>query len=182
MPRGQKKRVIAEASLAGLMRGGRQSRWRPPRLLLGLRVLDTMRFGLLQRRRRVYLVASRKLDPRNVLLADETDAPRAPERTLRKPLGFYRTEGRSGVGLTVDGIPRLKVESSVGVPPAPAILFPDGEVLMPSLSACERLQRFPPGWTHASTRHPRRRVDWCGCGIRSGGTAGRPKVEVARQA
>ncbi|MBM7487717.1 DNA (cytosine-5)-methyltransferase 1 [Bradyrhizobium sp. USDA 3686] len=124
------------------------------------RVLDSMGFGLPQRRRRVYLVASRKLDPRDVLLADEAVAPQPPERTLRQPLGFYWTEGRSGIGLTVDGIPPLKVGSSLGIPSAPAVLFPDGEVLMPSLSACERLQGFARGWTHASTQHPGRRAEW----------------------
>jgi DNA (cytosine-5)-methyltransferase 1 len=112
------------------------------------RVLDTMAFGLPQRRRRVYLVASLTLDPRTVLLADEAPAEITEERTLSRPLGFYWTEGRSGVGLTIDGIPPLKVGSSLGIPSAPAILFEDGEVLMPSLSGCERLQGFPIGWTN----------------------------------
>ncbi len=124
------------------------------------RVLDTMGFGLPQRRRRVYLVASRKLDPRSVLLADETILPAQPERTLGKPLGFYWTEGRSGVGFTVDGIPPLKVGSSLGIPSAPAVLFPDGEVLMPSLSACERLQGFPAGWTNVATDQIGRKPEW----------------------
>lgn len=35
------------------------------------RVLDTIGFGLPQRRRRVYFVATRELDPREVLFADE---------------------------------------------------------------------------------------------------------------
>src|SRR5215216_3158486 len=86
------------------------------------RVLDTMGFGLPQRRRRVYLVASREIDPRSILLADETSSPAPLERTLRRPLGFYWTEGRSGVGLTVDGVPPLKVGPSLGIPSAPAVL------------------------------------------------------------
>jgi DNA (cytosine-5)-methyltransferase 1 len=112
------------------------------------RVLDSMGFGLPQRRRRVYFVASTEVDPRAVLFADETvpiDIPPTPH--LGKPLGFYWTEGRSGIGLTVDGIPPLKVGSSLGIPSAPAVLFPDGEVLMPSIDVCERLQGFPSGWT-----------------------------------
>ncbi len=127
------------------------------------RVLDTMGFGLPQRRRRVYFVASLDIDPRSVLFA-ENQPPRAVlPPTLDKPLGFYWTEGRSGIGLTVDGIPPLKVGSSVGIPSAPAVLFPDGEVLMPSLTACERLQGFAPGWTdvHAFVslkRNPRWRL------------------------
>ena len=111
------------------------------------RILDSMGFGLPQRRRRVYLVASRCLDPRAVLFADECAVEETPILDFTKPLGFYWTEGRSGVGLTVDGIPPLKVGSGVGIPSAPAVLFEDGEVLTPSLEICERLQGFEAGWT-----------------------------------
>jgi len=124
------------------------------------RVLDTMGFGLPQRRRRVYLVASREIDPRSILLADETSSPAPLERTLRRPLGFYWTEGRSGVGLTVDGVPPLKVGPSLGIPSAPAVLFPDGEVLIPSLSVCERLQGFPSGWINVPTDQVGRKPEW----------------------
>lgn len=124
------------------------------------RVLDTMGFGLPQRRRRVYIVASRDIDPRRVLLADQATSPAMHEKTLEKPLGFYWTEGRSGIGFTVDGIPPLKVGSALGIPSAPGVLFPDGEVLMPSLSACEQLQGFPPGWTSVGTAHPGRKPEW----------------------
>ena len=111
------------------------------------RVLDSMGFGLPQRRRRVYLVASRSLDPRAVLFADERPSEKPLKPALKTPLGFYWTEGRSGVGLTVDGIPPLKVGSGVGIPSAPAVLFEDGEVLTPSLEVCEQLQGFEAGWT-----------------------------------
>lgn len=111
------------------------------------RVLDTIGFGLPQRRRRVYFVASLEMDPRSVLFASEAAPTIAPKPDLTRPLGFYWTEGRSGIGLTVDGIPPLKVGSSLGIPSAPAVLFPDGEVLMPSLQACEQLQGFTSGWT-----------------------------------
>jgi DNA (cytosine-5)-methyltransferase 1 len=112
------------------------------------RVLDSMGFGLPQRRRRVYFVASTGVDPRTILFADETRSiSTRPKPHLGKPLGFYWTEGRSGVGITMDGIPPLKVGSSLGIPSAPAVLFPDGEVLMPSIGTCERLQGFPSGWT-----------------------------------
>lgn len=125
------------------------------------RVLDTMGFGLPQRRRRVYLVASLEIDPRCVLFADAAPAPQPRTLNLASPVGFYWTEGRSGVGLTADGIPPLKVGSSVGIPSAPAVLFPDGEVLMPSLGACERLQGFPAGWTTCGGDVPRsRRPEW----------------------
>lgn len=110
------------------------------------RVLDTMGFGLPQRRRRVYLVASRTLDPRMVLFADERVTEDTLKPSIDKPLGFYWTEGRSGVGLTVDGIPPLKVGSAVGIPSTPAVLFPDGEVLTPNPEACARLQGFSSTW------------------------------------
>lgn len=114
------------------------------------RIIDTQAFGLPHRRRRVYFVASKVIDPRAVLFADETQAKEAGSATLDVPLGFYWTEGRSGVGITIDGIPPLKVGSAVGISSAPAVLFPDGEVLTPGTLACERLQGFAEGWTDAA--------------------------------
>ncbi|MER8480732.1 DNA (cytosine-5-)-methyltransferase [Mesorhizobium sp. M1163] len=113
----------------------------------GYRVVNTMAFGLPQRRRRVLLVASTSLDPRDILFADEAGLPMSGPVTLDRPVGFYWTEGRSGVGTTADGIPPLKIASTLGIPSAPAVLFPDGEVLKPGIEACERLQGFPVGWT-----------------------------------
>lgn len=118
------------------------------------RVLDTMGFGLPQRRRRVYFVASREFDPRGVLFADEQPLVLIAEPDLARPIGFYWTEGRSGIGLTTDGIPPLKVGSALGIPSPPAVLFPDGEVLMPSLSGCERLQGYEAEWTAAADDAP----------------------------
>jgi DNA (cytosine-5)-methyltransferase 1 len=124
------------------------------------RVIDTMSFGLPQRRRRVYMVASRSLDPRTILFADDAKASAGAKPSLKVPLGFYWTEGRSGIGLTVDGIPPLKVGSALGIPSAPAVLFPDGEVLMPSLSVCERLQGFPPNWIATEGIGHGRKPEW----------------------
>ncbi len=124
------------------------------------RVLDTNGFGLPQRRRRVYFVASHDIDPRMILFADETDRPALPKPDLSVPLGFYWTEGRSGLGMTVNGIPPLKIGSALGIPSAPAVLFPDGEVLMPSLRACERLQGFPSGWTDPAANGERKDPRW----------------------
>lgn len=123
------------------------------------RVLDTAGFGLPQRRRRVYLIASKVIDPRRVLFADESKPLDLQKPSLEKPLGFYWTEGRTGIGLSVDGIPPLKVGSALGIPSAPAVLFPDGEVLMPSLAACEALQGFPKGWTSVG-EVASRRPEW----------------------
>ena len=131
-------------------------------LCMGLSGTRTMGFGLPQRRRRVYFVAAREIDPREVLFADENIRVSEPIKpTLDNPLGFYWTEGRSGVGITVDGIPPLKGGSTIGIPSAPAVLFPDGAVLMPDLSACERLQGFKRGWTSSSDAGTgTRRAEW----------------------
>jgi DNA (cytosine-5)-methyltransferase 1 len=111
------------------------------------RVVNTTSFGLPQRRRRVFLVASTTLDPREVLFADEAGATSKPLVDIDRPIGFYWTEGRRGMGLAVDGIPPLKVASGLGIPSTPAVLFSDGEVLTPGIEACEALQGFPRGWT-----------------------------------
>lgn len=124
------------------------------------RVVDSMGFGLPQRRRRVYLVASRDMDPRMVLFADETTPSVTLDPELTVPIGFYWTEGRSGLGLTVDGIPPLKVGSALGIPSPPAVLFPDGEVLTPSVGACERLQGFERGWTDVPIKALKKGSRW----------------------
>ncbi len=124
------------------------------------RVVDTMGFGLPQRRRRVYLLASRDTDPRRILFADNQLPGTTNPVSLDHPIGFYWTEGRSGIGLTGDGIPPLKVGSALGIPSPPAVLFPDGEVLTPSLQACEKLQGFPAGWTDVDYENAPRNPGW----------------------
>jgi DNA (cytosine-5)-methyltransferase 1 len=116
------------------------------------RVLDTAGFGLPQRRRRVYFVASQTLDPAEVLFGEQGFEPDEPDAlNLDKPVGFYWTEGRSGVGLTADGVPPIKAGSGIGIASPPAVLFPDGKVLMPSIEAAEALQGFDSGWTAPAT-------------------------------
>jgi DNA (cytosine-5)-methyltransferase 1 len=125
------------------------------------RVVNSMAFGLPQRRRRVFLVASQTVDPRDVLFADEASPIERPKPSLHRPIGFYWTEGRSGWGAAVDSVPPLKVASTVGIPSMPAVLFPDGEVLTPSIEACEKLQGFEAGWTELAydvRRSPRWRM------------------------
>ena len=124
------------------------------------RVVDSMGFGLPQRRRRVYLLACQDMDPRTVLFADNEPVVKAVAPSLNDPLGFYWTEGRSGIGLTVDGIPPLKAGSTLGIPSPPAVLFPDGEALTPSLRTCEELQGFPAGWTNVACEHTDRNPEW----------------------
>ncbi|WP_407865428.1 DNA cytosine methyltransferase [Phyllobacterium phragmitis] len=114
------------------------------------RTLDSRAFGLPQRRRRFYFMASRDIDPGEVLLSDAGLALPATSPDQSLPIGFYWTEGRSGHGLTADAIPPLKTGSSVGIPSPPAVLFPDGGVKVPTIETAERFQGFPEGWTEAA--------------------------------
>ncbi len=114
------------------------------------RTLDSRAFGLPQRRRRFYFIASRDSDPGEVLLSDAGIPLPTPALDQSLPVGFYWTEGRSGHGLTADAIPPLKTGSSIGIPSPPAVLFPDGGVKVPTIETAERFQGFPEGWTEAA--------------------------------
>lgn len=124
------------------------------------RVVDTFGFGLPQRRERVYLVASREVDPAAVLLADE--------QPLRRPLsalgvrahGFYWTEGLGGLGWAVDAVPTLKNGSTIGIPSPPAVLLPDGRIIKPGLRDVERLQGFEADWTQPAETVVRGTARW----------------------
>jgi DNA (cytosine-5)-methyltransferase 1 len=111
------------------------------------RVVDSLAFGVPQRRERVFLLASMEDDPRRVLYADQEEPVRlSPSPTLA--FGFYWTEGVRGLGAAVDAVPTLKGGSTVGIPSPPAILLPRGAGLVtPSIEDAERLQGFDPGWT-----------------------------------
>jgi DNA (cytosine-5)-methyltransferase 1 len=125
------------------------------------RVVDARAFGLPQRRRRVYLVASLDADPRTVLFAD--DAGHRDEQKLNGQhvaCGFYWTEGIRGLGWAVDAVPTLKGGSTVGIPSAPAIWMPDGEVVMPDIRDAERLQGFPANWTKPAEKVARSGARW----------------------
>ena len=111
------------------------------------RVVDSRAFGLPQRRRRVYIVASLDGDPRDVLLADDAPDRSWPALDLARPIGFYWTEGRSGHGLTADAVPPLKTGSGLGIPSPPGVLLPTGRVATPPIEAVERFQGFPARWT-----------------------------------
>lgn len=115
------------------------------------RVVDTLFFGIPQRRRRVFIVASLHHDPREVLLADDAGAWKAPTAAEvdvdQHAVGFYWTEGKSGLGLAVNAIPPLKAASTVDIPSPPAILLPNGLVGTPDILDAERLQALPAGWT-----------------------------------
>jgi DNA (cytosine-5)-methyltransferase 1 len=111
------------------------------------RVVDTLAFGLPQRRERVFLVASRTGDPRSVLLFDDVGSPTPRSPTRKRSLGFYWTEGTRGLGTAIDAVPTLKGGSAIGIPSPPAIVLPSGRVVTPDIRDAERLQGFEPDWT-----------------------------------
>lgn len=111
------------------------------------RVLDTRAFGIPQKRRRVYIVASLTADPRDILLSDDVILTDMPPVTVDKDIGFYWTEGRYGASVLQESVPTLKGGSAVGIPSPPAILFTTGNVGTPDIRDAERLQGFEAGWT-----------------------------------
>lgn len=118
------------------------------------RTVDSQHFGVPQRRRRVFLVASQTEDPRGVLFADE-NAP-AMARKQHSAYGFYWTEGNRGIGWGEGVTPTLKGGSKIGIPSPPGIWIPGAEVgraiSRPSIEAGERLQGFHAGWTGESSK------------------------------
>lgn len=124
------------------------------------RVVDTFSFGLPQRRERVFLVASRELDPSTVLLADEKPVQRPATAIGRLAHGFYWTEGLSGLGWAVDAVPTLKNGSTIGIPSPPAVLLPDKRIVKPSIEDAERLQGFDAGWTSPAEKVARSSARW----------------------
>lgn len=111
------------------------------------RVVDSLSFGLAQRRERVFLVASREVDPATVLLADDAPMQRLKTALGLRPHGFYWTEGLGGLGWAVDAVPTLKNGSTIGIPSPPAVLMPDGRIVKLGICDGERLQGFDTDWT-----------------------------------
>lgn len=111
------------------------------------RTVDTMAFGIPQRRKRIVIVAARKSDPRAVLFCDDA-GERIPQCRAETPRGFYWTEGRSGIGWAINAVPPLKGGSGVGIPCSPAIWFPAQRFIGTlDIRDAERLQGFPADWT-----------------------------------
>ena len=126
------------------------------------RVIDSQAFGVPQRRHRVYFVASKTDDPRNVILSNDAakSADAISQATISDHIGFYWTEGAYAVGLNKDAIPPLKAGSTIGIPSPPAIYFPDGVVGTPEIRDAERLQGFEADWTKAAEEVARPSARW----------------------
>jgi DNA (cytosine-5)-methyltransferase 1 len=125
------------------------------------RVVNSLAFGVPQRRERVIFLASKDGDPREVLFADEVAEPAVTENAVGKSAcGFYWTEGVRGLGWAVDSVPTLKGGSTIGIPSPPAILFQDGRVATPDIRDAERMQGFPADWTRPAARIARDSCRW----------------------
>ncbi len=125
------------------------------------RVVDARAFGVPQRRRRVLLLASRTEDPRPALFGQDEQAPRDADYEGRA-CGFYWTEGNTGLGWVVDGVPTIKGGSGLGIPSPPALWMPDGSFVTPDIRDAERLQGFNTDWTRPAEAVPglKRGVRW----------------------
>lgn len=109
------------------------------------RILDTQEFGLPQRRRRLFVLATRDVDPACVLF-DGLSEPQ--EHVEPKQIGFYWTEGNRGIGWSPEAIPPLKGGSGLSIPSPPALWDRTSRAFFcPSLEDAERLQGFSVGWT-----------------------------------
>lgn len=125
------------------------------------RTVDAQSFGLPQRRPRVFLLASKTDDPREVLLSEDAkELRRTATKSKGNSYGFYWTEGNRGTGWAVESIPALKGGSGLGIPSAPAMILSSGEVATPHLCDAERLQGFPEYWTSPAARGAPHRYRW----------------------
>lgn len=124
------------------------------------RVVNSRAFGVPQRRERVYILASRTKDPRNVLFVDESGEPEDKRSFREVACGFYWTEGVRGLGWAIDSIPTLKGGSTIGIPSPPAIILPGGRVVKPDLRDAERMQGFRADWTKPAENVAKPGVRW----------------------
>ena len=117
------------------------------------RVIDSRAFGVAQRRRRVFLLASTEGDPASVLLGEDAGQPTAVH-WREDAYGFYWTEGNRGIGWAQDAVPTLKGSTTASIPSPPGVWLPKNpiglQISRPSIEAAELLQGFPAGWTMAA--------------------------------
>lgn len=113
------------------------------------RVVDSRSMGLPQRRERVYLLASKEGDPKDVLFVDDAGEPDPPDPSSwrSRACGFYWTEGLRGLGWAYDAVPTLKGGSTIGIPSPPAIVLRTGRIVVPDIRDAERMQGFDDDWT-----------------------------------
>ncbi len=123
------------------------------------RTVDSRAFGLPQRRKRVFLLASRKAEPWRVMFSDKRESVE-PTYSRDRACGFYWTEGNTGLGWANDAVPTLKGGSGFGIASPPAIWMPDGTIGVPDIIDGERLQGFPSSWTVPAEDAASHRFRW----------------------
>jgi DNA (cytosine-5)-methyltransferase 1 len=124
------------------------------------RVVNSLAF-VPQRRERVLLVATTTdVDPATVLFSDDAEPPHLEHDLSTHAHGFYWTEGIRGLGWAADAIPTLKNGSTIGIASPPAILLPNGDVVLPDIRDAERLQGFPEDWTKPAENTARASARW----------------------
>lgn len=123
------------------------------------RVIDSQAFGLPQRRQRLFLLASRTLEPFELLMNGSVESTE-PTDWNGRAVGFYWTEGVRGLGWAVDGVPTLKGGSTVGIASPPALWMPDGRIVTPDIRDAERLQGFEADWTAPALKVSRPGFRW----------------------
>jgi DNA (cytosine-5)-methyltransferase 1 len=127
------------------------------------RMIDSRAFGLPQRRKRVYLLASADHDPAAVLFREDVPSEEPDGAAVGawrdSAFGFYSTEGNRGVGWAIDAVPTLKGSTTVSIPSPPAIWVlgnePGRRIVRPTIESAEVLQGFPAGWTSAAPARDR---------------------------
>src|SRR6266542_1348310 len=124
------------------------------------RIVNSRAFGLPQRRERVYLLASRRHDPRNILFVDAVAEPYDKRSLHEIACGFYWTEGLKGLGWAIDSVPTLKGGSTIGIPSPPAIIFPSGHIGKLDIRDAERMQGFAEDWTKPAERVSKPGARW----------------------
>jgi DNA (cytosine-5)-methyltransferase 1 len=124
------------------------------------RVVDARAFGLPQRRQRIFFLATREGDPRDVLFVDDAAEPAEQDGLGQVAFGFYWTEGLKGLGWAANAVPTLKGGSTVGVPSPPGVWLPSGEIVTIGLRDAERLQGFQADWTKPAEAVGRRSMRW----------------------
>lgn len=111
------------------------------------RILDSRQFGVPQRRRRVFILGSRKAMPQSILFRGANKSS-VDDKFAAEQFGFYWTEGNTGLGWSPEAVPPLKGGSALSIPSPPAIWDKRSRsFLTPGISDAERMQGFPPDWT-----------------------------------
>ncbi|MBZ9850464.1 DNA (cytosine-5-)-methyltransferase [Mesorhizobium sp. CA14] len=119
------------------------------------RILDTRYFGLPQRRRRLFVLASLHDKPEAILL-DGIQGEARSNSPEPKMVGFYWTEGNRGLGWSPEAIPPLKGGSGLSIPSPPAIWDRHtSSFVSPGIKDAERLQGFERDWTEVADAFPK---------------------------